>query len=198
MGQYDRTLKLLVDSNPEAIARLVFYAWLLRDEDREWLHQEYEKMVDLFQDSPALKWMEADVTKRVTQRITEQVTAQVTEQVRREERRRLREERKKALATIRQTVVELVVQRFPAHERLARAQVRVLHKPESFQPLLLRLALARDAEEAQDALLAAICGISQWPSPFSKFVASFSYVDQAVSAPWRWPPRGPKKVAGEW
>src|SRR5579885_2910567 len=196
-------------------------AWLLRGEDREWLHQEYEKMLDFFQDSPALKWMEEDVTKRVTERITEEVTArvteevtaQVTERVRREEQQRLleerkkmqeeeyqrlleerkkmqeeeyqrlleerrkmqeeehqrlleerrkmqeeehqrlREERKKALAMLRQTVVELVAQRFPAHERLARAQVRVLHKPESFQPLILRLSLARSAEEAEDVLL---------------------------------------------
>jgi len=160
-------------------------AWLLRGEDREWLHQEYKKMLDFFQDSPALKWMEEDVTKRVTERITEEVTArvteevtacvteevtarvteevtarvteevtaQVTERVRREEQQRLLEERKKALAMLRQTVVELVAGRFPVHERLAKAQARVLRKPESFQPLILHLSLARSAEEAEDALL---------------------------------------------
>src|SRR5581483_3139450 len=56
-------------------------SWLLRGDDQAWLHQEYEKMMDLFQDAPAIQWMEADATKRVTKSITEQVTAQVTEQV---------------------------------------------------------------------------------------------------------------------
>ncbi len=187
-------------------------AWLLRGEDREWLHQEYEKMVDLFQDSPALKWMEEDVTKRVTERITEQVTAQVTEQVtaqvteqvtaqvteqvtaqvteqvtaqvteqvRRQERQRAEEERQRAeeerqraeeerqraegerqraegerqraVAAFRQTVVELVARRFPELTRPAKALVRTLAEPETFQQLILRLSLARDAEEAQDGL----------------------------------------------
>jgi hypothetical protein len=129
-------------------------AWLLRGEDREWLHQEYEKMVELFQDSPALKWMEEDVTKRVTERITEQVTAQVTEQVRREERQRAEEERQRAVAAFRQTVTELVARRFPELTRPAKVLVRSLVEPEAFQSLILRLSLARDAEEAQEALFA--------------------------------------------
>src|SRR5579883_917376 len=195
--------------------------WLLRGDDKEWLHQEYQKMFHLFEDSPAFKWMEEDATKRVTARVTEEVTARVTEevtariteQVRREEHQRLLEERrkiqeeehqrlleerrkiqeeehqrlleerrkiqeeeehqrlleerrkiqeehqrlleerKKALTLLRQTVVELVARRFPAHERLARAQVRVLRRPESFQPLILHLSLASSAEEAEDTLL---------------------------------------------
>ena len=142
--------------------------WLLRGDDKEWLHQEYQKMFHLFEDSPAFKWMEEDATKRVTARVTEEVTARVTEQVRREEyqrlleerrrmqeeeHQRLLEERKKALMLLRQTVVELVARRFPAHTRLARAQVRVLRRPESFQPLILHLSLASSAEEAEDTLL---------------------------------------------
>ena len=133
-------------------------AWLLRGEDREWLHQEYEKMVDLFQDSPALKWMEEDVTKRVTERITQevtaQVTAQVTEQVRREERQKAEAERQKAVAAFRQTVTELVERRFPELTRPAKALVRSLVEPEAFHHLILHLSLARDAEEAQDVLFA--------------------------------------------
>ena len=111
-------------------------------------------MVDLFQDSPALKWMEEDVTKRVTERITEQVTAQVTEQVRREERQKAEEERQKAVVAFRQTVTELVARRFPELTRPAKVLVRSLVEPEAFQRLILRLSLARDAEEAQDALFA--------------------------------------------
>ena len=142
-------------------------AWLLRGEDREWLHQEYEKMFDLFEDSPALQWMEADVTKRVTERITEQVTAQVTaqvteqvtaqvtERVRYEEQRKMREEeRERTLATLRQTVIELVVRRFPELTRPAKALVRSLAEPPDFQRLILHISLARDVEEAQDALFA--------------------------------------------
>ncbi len=160
-------------------------------------------MMDLFQDAPAIQWMEADATKRVTKRITEQVTAQVTEQVtaqvteqvtaqvteqvRREERQRALEEReralkeerrrmleererermleererqrvleeqKKALDSLRQVVSALVAQRFPEQERFARAQVRLLHRPESFQQLTRRLAAAHDAEEVREILFA--------------------------------------------
>jgi len=179
-------------------------SWLLRGDDQAWLHQEYEKMMDLFQDAPAIQWMEADATKRVTRRITEQVTeqvtAQVTEQVRREERqraleereqalkeerrraleereralkeerrraleerereraleererRRMLEEQKKALDSLRQVVSALVAQRFPEQERFARAQVRLLHRPESFQQLTRHLAAAHDAREVIEIL----------------------------------------------
>src|SRR5581483_10886139 len=181
-------------------------SWLLRGDDQAWLHQEYEKMMDLFQDAPAIQWMEADATKRVTRRITEQVTeqvtAQVTEQVRREERqraleereqalkeerrraleereralkeerrraleerereraleererRRMLEEQKKALDSLRQVVSALVAQRFPEQERFARAQVRLLRRPESFQQLTRRLAAVHDAREVREILFA--------------------------------------------
>src|SRR5579883_927342 len=174
-GPVDRILiqKMFADLLEQKLYRTLpichtIAAWLLRGEDREWLHQEYEKMVDLFQDSPALKWMEEDVTKRVTERITEQVTAQVTEQVRREERQKAEEERQKAeeerqkaeeerqraVMAFRQTVTELVARRFPELTRPAKVLVRSLVEPEAFQHLILRLSLARNAEEAQDALFA--------------------------------------------
>ena len=160
-GPVDRILiqKMFADLLEQKLYRTLpichtIAAWLLRGEDREWLHQEYEKMVDLFQDSPALQWMEEDVTKRVTERITEQVTARVTEQVRREERQRAEEERQKAVAAFRQTVTELVARRFPELTRPAKVLVRSLVEPEAFQRLILHLSLARDAEEAQDALFA--------------------------------------------
>ncbi len=164
-GPVDRILiqKMFADLLEQKLYRTLpichtIAAWLLRGEDREWLHQEYEKMVDLFQDSPALKWMEEDVTKRVTERITQevtaQVTAQVTEQVRREERQKAEAERQKAVAAFRQTVTELVERRFPELTRPAKALVRSLVEPEAFHHLILHLSLARDAEEAQDVLFA--------------------------------------------
>jgi len=51
-------------------------------------------------------------------------------------------------------VSALVAQRFPEQERFARAQVRLLHRPESFQQLTRRLAAAHDAEEVREILFA--------------------------------------------
>jgi hypothetical protein len=83
-------------------------------------------MYELFKDSPAIQWIEESGRQ---------------------------EERKKTLATLRRTVVELVAQRFPTLKRLAKAQVRALDQAEQFSQVLLRLSLARDFDEAQEVLL---------------------------------------------
>jgi hypothetical protein len=57
------------------------------------------------------------------------------------------------LATLRQAVVELVAQRFPRLERLAKAQVRLLDQTERFSQVMLRLSLAQNIDEAQEVLL---------------------------------------------
>lgn len=140
--------------------------WLLRDDDLSWLHREYEKMFDLFQDFPAFQWMEESATQRVTERIRKEERAKaekwvLEERAKAEKRamrearaRAIREERRKSLGAFRQTAIELVAQRFPAQERLAKTQVRTLEEPEHFQQLILRLSLAHTDEEAQDILFA--------------------------------------------
>jgi hypothetical protein len=155
-------------------------AWFLRDDDLSWLHQEYQKMFEIFKDSPALQWMEDSVReeerkkaqlqlqeerKKARQQLrAEQKKAEqqlhaeqkkAEQQLRAEQKkaeRRLQEKDKKALATFQQMVIGLVSQRFPTLLRLAKAQVHLLKQPERFQEVILRLSLARDIDEAQEIL----------------------------------------------
>ena len=155
-------------------------AWCLRDDDLSWLHQEYQKMFEIFKDSPALQWMEDSVReeerkkaqlqlqeerKKARQQLrAEQKKAEqqlhaeqkkAEQQLRAEQKkaeRRLQEKDKKALATFQQMVIGLVSQRFPTLLRLAKAQVHLLKQPERFQEVILRLSLARDIDEAQEIL----------------------------------------------
>ena len=124
-------------------------SWLMRGDDLIWLKREYDKMHDLFQDAPALKWMEEsareDERKKANQRMLEE---------RKKANQRMLEERQRTLTSLRQTVVALVAQRFPTLQRLATSQVRTLKQPERFQQVILRLSLAGNADEAQDALFA--------------------------------------------
>ena len=101
-------------------------------------------MYELFEDSPAIQWIE-ESGRQKERKIAEQRVL--------EERRKAEEERKKMVATLRQAVVELVAQRFPTLKRLAKAQVRLLDQAERFPQVLLRLSLAHDLDEAQEVLL---------------------------------------------
>jgi hypothetical protein len=72
------------------------------------------------------------------------------------EQARLRKlEQRTMLLELRQTVTELVTQRFSELTRLAQIVARTLTRPESFGYALLRFSQARDAAEAQEALMAA-------------------------------------------
>jgi hypothetical protein len=132
----------------------VVASWRLQGEDRQWLQQEYQKMFELFEDAPAFRWMEEDVTRSVTRQVTEQVTEQVTKRVRQEEQAKaakaLRKQREKDQ---RQLVVTIITQRFPELARLARAQVRLLTRPEEFERMIAQLLRACELEEAQEVLL---------------------------------------------
>ena len=133
-------------------------AWFLRGDDLTWLNKEYQKMFEFFKDSPALQWMEESVLEEARKKTEQQLLAEqkkADQRVLAEQKKaqqQLLAEQKKALMRNQQTVVELVVQRFPTLKRLARAQARTLDQPELFQQAILRLAQVRDIEEAQDVL----------------------------------------------
>jgi hypothetical protein len=78
----------------------------------------------------------------------------VTKRVRQEEQAKaakaLRKQREKDQ---RQLVVTIITQRFPELARLARAQVRLLTKPEEFDRMIAQLLRACELEEAQEVLL---------------------------------------------
>jgi hypothetical protein len=87
--------------------------------------------------------------------VTEKVMAQVIEKVMKEQARLREQEQRTMLLELRQTVPELVTLRFPALTHLAQIVARTLTRPESFGHASLRLSQARDAAEAQEALMAA-------------------------------------------
>jgi hypothetical protein len=126
-------------------------AWFLRDNDLVWLHKEYYKMYDIFKDSPALQWMEesgrAD-ERRKAQLLLQQERKKAAQQLRASEKRA----NKELVVTLRRMVVSIASERFPTLQRLANAQVRLLHQPGLLQEMILRLSLARDIDEAQNAL----------------------------------------------
>ena len=144
-------------------------AWCLRDDDLSWLHKEYQKMFEIFKDSPALQWMEESVRQEEQRKADERVLAEqkkaeqqlhaeqkkAEQQLHAEQKKaeqQLYAEQKKAMVTIQQMVVGLVSQRFPSLLRLAKTQVRLLKQPERFQDVILRISLARDVDEAQEVL----------------------------------------------
>jgi hypothetical protein len=88
-------------------------------------------------------------------RVIREVMAQVTREVMKEQARLREQEQRTMLLELRQTVPELVTLRFPALTHLAQIVARTLTRPESFGHALLRFSQARDAAEAQEALMAA-------------------------------------------
>jgi stress-induced morphogen len=131
----------------------VIASWFLRGDDLIWLYKEYQKMFDLFQDSPALQWMEESITAKITKKLTEELTEKFQKQVQAEQKK-TRAEQQKSLAQQQQTVIKLVAQNFPGLIRLAREQVRMLKDPNHCQQAVLMLARANNVEEAQNMLLA--------------------------------------------
>jgi hypothetical protein len=120
-------------------------------------------MFEVFEDSPAWKWMEESVRQRVREEELKRAEQMTLEELKKAELEILAErqrvemeilaERKKTLAMLRQTVVELVAQRFPTLVRLAKAQVRPLDQIERFIQVILRLSQAQNSDEAQEVLL---------------------------------------------
>src|SRR5258707_176420 len=101
-------------------------AWFLRGDDLSWLHEEYQKMYEIFKDSPAIQWIQKSGRA---------------------------DEHKKAVETFQQTAINLVALRYPQLKRLAKAQIRSLKDLERFQKLILDLSMAQSSDEAQNVLL---------------------------------------------
>jgi hypothetical protein len=92
----------------------------------ELLGKEYQKMLELFKDSPAYVWM--------------------TENAR-------EEEREAACEGFRQVIVELVERRFPRLLPLAQKQVALVRDRERLQQVILHVSLDQDDSEIENLLL---------------------------------------------
>ncbi|HVU65548.1 MAG TPA: hypothetical protein VHD63_00395 [Ktedonobacteraceae bacterium] len=150
----------------------VIASWFLHGDDLIWLYKEYQKMFDIFQDAPAIQWIEESITEKLTKELTEKLTRELTEKFQKQteqqlraerqkaeqqlrtERQRTRSEQQKHLRGLQHMAVEMVSQRFPSLTRLARAQAQVQKNPDSLQQAILKLGTVNTSEEAQDVLLA--------------------------------------------
>jgi len=104
--------------------------WLLQEADLEWLRKEYQKMLELFKDSPAYTWMTEEALERGRE-----------------------EEREAACEGFRQVIVELVERRFPRLIPLAQKQVALVRDRERLQQVILHVSLDQDDSEIENLLL---------------------------------------------
>lgn len=106
--------------------------WVLGTADQAWLEREYNKMLDIFKDSPTYKWMERDA--------------------RAEAQQALREEMQHVLSQSRQNVVALVTKRFPKLAKIAAKQVQKATNLNILQQALISIATTDDAIEVANIL----------------------------------------------
>ena len=63
------------------------------------------------------------------------------------------EERREQLGGLRQTVIDIVLERFPKMVRLARKQVAFVEDPAILRHVIVKMSIAQTAEEAKQHLL---------------------------------------------
>jgi predicted transposase YdaD len=66
----------------------------------------------------------------------------------------LREGRREGLEVLRQAVLDVIAQRFPELERLAKKQVVIVVDPELLRQVIVKVSVVHTAEEAKQQLLA--------------------------------------------
>jgi len=126
-----------------------------RQEDQEWLRRTMLMLDDMLRETPLYQY----ILQQGLQEGREKGLAQGREEGREEGRRTGREEgyekeRQERLASLRQKLLTLVHVRYPRLESLARVQAVEHDDPEMLEEVLLKVALAQNAKEAERHLLA--------------------------------------------
>jgi len=101
-----------------------------QDTDLEWLKERFRHMHDFLRESPAYQW--------------------ILDEGREEGRE---EQKAQGLAQMRQTVVEIVQERFPALAQLAEEVVATMDDLAQLRRLAVKLSSAQSAEQAHKSLL---------------------------------------------
>lgn len=104
----------------------------------EWLHRRLRDMHDLLRESPYY------------QEILQEGLAEGLEKGLEKGRE---EERREQLGGLRQTVIDIVLERFPKMVRLARKQVAFVEDPAILRHVIVKMSIAQTAEEAKQHLL---------------------------------------------
>jgi hypothetical protein len=135
-------------------------AWLLKGDDLSWLHKEYNKMYEIFRDSPAIQWMEEkarqDERQKAELRLQEERQKALAEQQKAlaEERQKALAEQQRTITVLRQTAIDAIALRFPTLRRLANAEVNTFNQVETLSQLLTRLYQVNSTDEMRDLLAA--------------------------------------------
>ncbi len=161
-------LEPLGDDEVSIVAYTLIALTLKRKGDHEWLRKRWKSVSDKLKDN----WFIKEITEEAVQEAVQEAEKRIREEDRRkleeeqrkreeeqrkreEEQRKREEERRQETERWRQTVVGLVEARFNNQKvsRIAKGQVGLISDPQQLQSLLLKVGLARTAEEAEDYLL---------------------------------------------
>src|SRR5436305_533462 len=120
-------------------------------EDQQWLDRRFKMLDDILRETPMYKSIE--------RRAREEALVEGREKGREEGREEGREkgheeERQLRLSSLRQKLLMLQHKRFPQLSQLASKRVAQITRPDILEDLMVKLALAQDSDEAQEALLA--------------------------------------------
>ncbi len=168
-------LEPLGDDEVSIVAYTLIALTLKRKGDHEWLRKRWKSVSDKLKDN----WFIKEITEEAVQEAVQEAEKRIREEDRRkleeeqrkreeeqrkreeeqrkreEEQRKREEERRQETERWRQTVVGLVEARFNNQKvsRIAKGQVGLISDLQQLQSLLLKVGLARTAEEAEDYLL---------------------------------------------
>jgi len=114
--------------------------------DLEWLHRRLREMHNILRESPFYQ--------EILQEGREEGRKEGRKEGREEGREAGREEeRREQIAGLRQTVIDIVLERFPKLVRLTRKQVTFIEDPAVLRYLIVKMGIAQTIEEARQHLL---------------------------------------------
>jgi hypothetical protein len=104
----------------------IMFRQLKRDKDLEWLERKFRHMHDIIRESPVYEWILAEGRE---------------------------EQKAQGLAQMRQTVVEIVQERFPALAQLAEDVVATMDDLAQLRRLAVKLSSVQSAEQAHKSIV---------------------------------------------
>jgi hypothetical protein len=171
-------LEPLGDDEVSIVAYTLIALTLKRKDDHEWLRKRWKSVSDKLKDNWFIKEITQEAVQEAERRVREEDRRKLEEEQRKreeeqrkreeeqrkreeeqrkreEEQRKREEERRQETERWRQTVVGLVEARFNNLKvsQIAKGQAGLINDPQQLQQLLLKVGLARTAEEAEDYLL---------------------------------------------
>jgi len=130
-----------IDKELLALTQL-FASLVFKEDEQDWLIRRFTVLQDIFRDTPVYKHIFAQGKEEGKE---EGIVLGIKQGI--------EKERQEIVQGVRQTLLTLVAERFPKLKTLAKGQLSLIEQPQILDNLILKIALARTQEEAQDYLL---------------------------------------------